>query len=189
MATCTGYNASMFRVARPLARGLRSRTFPVVILVFSLPGFAQEHAAQTAQSGSRVFAQLPLSSQPATVLAMADAPSPPAPRHRFWDRENRLLFGGIALFRALDYVSTRNMQARGREEILLPDEIVNNSTGFASLETAGTIASVGLSYWMHRASHHRLERWVSITHIGVTAFGAARNYSLKSKHPVPPAIR
>ena len=98
--------------------------------------------------------------------------------HVFWDRTNLTLFSGVILFRALDYASTRNMQARGREEVLLPDDVVNNSAGFVALESAGTAASVGLSYWMHRTGHHKLERWVSIAHIGVTGFGVARNYSL-----------
>jgi len=89
-----------------------------------------------------------------------------------------MLFSGVAIFHGLDYASTRNMQARGREEVLLPDDVVNNSAGFASLELAGTAASVGLSYWMHRTGHHKLERWISVVHIGVTGFGIARNYSL-----------
>ena len=72
--------------------------------------------------------------------------------------------------------------ARGREEILLPDDVVNNSAGFASLEAAATATSVGLSYWMHRTNHHKIERWISIVHISVTAFGDARNYALESKH-------
>jgi hypothetical protein len=98
--------------------------------------------------------------------------------HAFWDRTNLTLFSGVILSRAADYASTRNMQARGREEVLLPDDVVNNSAGFAALELAGTAASVGLSYWMHRTGHHNLERWISIIHIGVTGFGVARNYSL-----------
>ena len=85
--------------------------------------------------------------------------------------------------RALDYASTRNMQRRGREEILLPDDVVNNSAGFAALEAAGTAASIGLSYWMHRTRHHSLERWISIVHISITGFGAVRNYRLDSHHP------
>jgi hypothetical protein len=104
------------------------------------------------------------------------------PVHRFWDRTNILLFSGVAVFRGLDYASTRNFMARGREEILLPDDVVNNSAGFASLEAAATATSVGLSYWMHRTHHHKIERWISITHISVTAFGDVRNYALKSKH-------
>jgi len=105
--------------------------------------------------------------------------------HSFWDRENVLLFSGIAVMRGLDYASTRNMQARGREEILLPDDVVDNSAGFASLEAAATATSVGLSYWLHRTGHHKLERWLSIGHIGATAFGDARNYALKSRHRTP----
>ena len=89
------------------------------------------------------------------------------------------------IFRGLDYASTRNFQARGREEVLIPDDVVNNSAGFATLEVAGTATSVGLSYWMHRIGHHKIERWISIVHIGVTGFGVARNYSLKSKHATP----
>lgn len=129
----------------------------------------------------------------ASADSPAVAPSPrspqltaPRPRsvppHRFWDRENLLLFSGVAGFRGLDYASTRNMQARGREEILLPDDVVNNSAGFASLEAAGAAASVGISYWMHRSGHHKIERWVSIVHISVTGFGVVRNYVLESRH-------
>src|SRR5262249_55208529 len=99
------------------------------------------------------------------------------------DRKNVLLFSGIAVFRGLDYASTCNFQARGREEVLIPDDIVNNSAAFAGLEAAGTATSVGISYWLHRTGHHQLERWLSTGHLGVTAFGVARNYSLKSKHP------
>lgn len=107
------------------------------------------------------------------------------PPHAFRDRTNILLFSGVGVFRGLDYASTRNFQARGRQEVLIPDDVVNNSAGFASLEAAGTAASVGLSYWMHRVGHHKIERWISIVHIGVTGFGVARNYSLKSKHTAP----
>jgi hypothetical protein len=136
----------------------------ILILLFLSPAVA---AAQQPQAPD---APLPL-----------HAPTPPP--HRFWDRENILLFTGVGVFRGLDYASTRNMQARGREEILLPDDVVNNSAGFASLEAAGTAVSVGISYGLHRTGHHKLERWLSIGHIGVTAFGVARNYSLRSKHP------
>jgi hypothetical protein len=119
----------------------------------------------------------------AAPVSVEPARKPEIPAHRFWDRTNVLLFSGVSVFRGLDYASTRNMQARGREEILLPDDVVNNSAGFAGLEAAASATSVGLSYWMHRTDHHKLERWVSIAHISVTAAGVARNYALKSKHP------
>ena len=111
-----------------------------------------------------------------------ELPPAPASQHRFWDRKNILLFSGVAAFRGLDYASTRNFERRGRQEVLIPDDIVNNSAGFASLEAAGTAASVGISYLFHHTGHHKLERWVSIGHIGVTGFGVVPNYSLKSMH-------
>jgi hypothetical protein len=121
-------------------------------------------------------------SQPGTEQVVPEAPRT-VPVHRFWDRTNILLFSGIAVTRGMDYASTRNFQARGRQEILLSDEVVNNSAGFAALEAAGTMTSVGISYILHRTGHHTLERWMSIGHIGVTAFGDVRNYCLESKHP------
>ena len=81
----------------------------------------------------------------------------------------------------MDYASTRNFQARGRQEILLPDAVVDNSAGFASVEAAGAMTSVGISYIFHRTGHHKLERWVSIGHIGVGAFGDIRNYCLETR--------
>ena len=134
-----------------------------------------------------VLIPFPAQAQQSTATPdSAPAPVPDAPSrnppHAFWDRTNILLFSGVAVFRGLDYASTRNFLARGRDEILIPDDIVNNSAAFASLEAAGTLTSVGLSYLLHRTHHHKLERWLSIGHIGVTGFGVVRNYSLKSKH-------
>jgi hypothetical protein len=124
-------------------------------------------------------------SKEATAQVVPDAPQSEAPVHSFWDRTNILLFSGIAVVRGMDYASTRNFQARGRHEILLPEEVVNNSAGFAALEAAGTVTSVGISYILHRTGHHTLERWMSIGHIGVTAFGDVRNYCLKTRRRVP----
>lgn len=106
-----------------------------------------------------------------------------SPPHAFWDRTNLALFSGIAVTRGMDYASTRNFQARGRQEILIPDDVVNNSAGFASLEAAATMTSVGISYLLHRTGHHKIERWMSIGHIGVTAFGDVHNYALESRRP------
>ena len=189
------YNAKMAGMGQvPTAQvGNRTRLLAFLMtfcLVAGVPPWAQEPVSGTSQLHSDFAAELPIISRSAAIVPVVAEPPPrPAAPHPFWDRENRFLFAGIGLFRALDYASTRNMQARGREEILLPDEVVNNSAGFASLEAAGAATSVGLSYWMHRAGHHRLERWISVVHIGVTGLGAARNYSLKSKHPVLPAMR
>jgi hypothetical protein len=126
----------------------------------------------------RVTAQQPT---PAAIPANPTATPAPLPPHAFWDLTNVELFSGIAVTRSMDYASTRNFLARGRQEILLPDDVVNNSAGFASLEAAATMTSIGISYLFHRTGHHKLERWISIGHIGVTAFGDIRNYSIESR--------
>ncbi len=131
-----------------------------------------------------------LADAPSAASAASPEPAviPPAAKqlpatHRFWDRENVMLFSGVAVFRALDFASTKNFLARGRTEVLIPDDIVYNNAGFASLEAAATATSVGISYIFHRTDHHKLERWVSIVHLSVTAFGDAHNYALKTHRP------
>ena len=131
---------------------------------------------------SAVAQQPPGSSDPPAMIRPAAPSVSTPPVHNFWDRKNFLLFSGVAVFRGLDYASTRNFQARGRTEILIPDDVVNNSAGFASLEAAATVTSVGISYIFHRTGHHKMERCFSIGHISVTGFGVVWNYSLKSKH-------
>jgi hypothetical protein len=105
--------------------------------------------------------------------------------HRFWDGKNLLLFSGVAAARALDYTSTLNMRRRGRQEILLTNSVVDNHPLFAGIEVAGTGLSIGASYLFHETGHHRLERWVSVVHIGLAVTGDIRNYSLQTAHPAP----
>ena len=109
-------------------------------------------------------------------------PPSAADPHGFWDARNRWLFAGVGAMRALDGISTRNLRARKRDEILLNNQIVDNAPEFAAIEAAGLAASVAVSYWLHRTGHHRLERWASVIHIGVTGFGAVRNYALETRH-------
>jgi hypothetical protein len=105
--------------------------------------------------------------------------------HRFWDKTNNWLFAGVAASRTLDYFSTLNMRRRGRQEILLSNDAVDNHAAFAAIEAAGTGVSIGASYLLHRSGHHKLERWVSIVHIGAATTGAVRNYCLQTFHTIP----
>ena len=141
---------------------------------------AQEAPRQLDPVPPASVAALPAVSRAFPAPALAQRPLPPT--HAFWDRENLLLFGGVGVMRALDYSSTYNMLRRGREEILLPDDVVKNHAGFAALEVAASATSIGISYVFHHYRHHTMERWVSIVHMSVTGFGAARNYGLKTKH-------
>jgi hypothetical protein len=105
--------------------------------------------------------------------------------HKFWDKENILLFAGVGAARGLDYASTLNMRRRGVNEVFLTNAIVDNHPEFAAIEAGATAASIGLSYIFHATNHHRLERWTSYVHIGVTVAGAGRNYLLKTVHTEP----
>jgi len=100
--------------------------------------------------------------------------------HRFWDRENDLLFAAVAAGRGLDYASTLNLRHRGINEAFLTNSIVDNHPLFVGIEIAATAASVGVSYVFHRTGHHRLERWTSAIHVGIAVGGAIRNYNLKA---------
>ncbi len=126
------------------------------------------------------------SARPSSALA----PKPTTTRigeHRFWDTTNDLLFAGVGASRMLDYFSTLNMRSRGRDEILLTNDIVDNHAAFAAIEAAGTGASIGVSYLFHHYGHHKLERATSIVHIGLATSGAVRNYCLKTAHPATAA--
>jgi hypothetical protein len=144
-------------------------------------------------SGRSVLAQEPPRT-PATIEA-AQTPQPTAPSgeskthqtHRFWDKENDWLFAGVGASRTLDYFSTLNLRRRGRQEILITNDAVDNHAAFAVIEAAGAGVSIGASYLFHRYGHHKLERWTSIVHIGLTTSGAIRNYSLKTAHFAMPA--
>jgi hypothetical protein len=106
----------------------------------------------------------------------------PKAEHRFWDKENDWLFAGVAASRTLDYFSTLNLRRRGDQELLVTNDLVDNHAAFAVVEAAGTGVSIGASYLFHRYGHHKLERWTSIVHIGLTTTGAVRNYCLKTAH-------
>jgi hypothetical protein len=147
----------------------------------------QEREAQ--QSGAPKTAS-PESAAPRAGAADGASPSNAGNRneradpkeHRFWDKENDWLFAGVGASRTLDYFSTLNMRRRGRQEILLTNDVVDNHAGFAAIEASTTGVSIGASYLFHRYGHHKLERWTSIVHIGLATTGAVRNYCLKTAH-------
>jgi hypothetical protein len=174
-------------------RALPSTLLRPVFLLFSLLAmplvvFAQQGTEPARQNPPGAGTQAP--AQPATPLPDQPQPSPPEKKpqvHRFWDQTNCWLFAGVLGARYLDFASTLNARRRGLNEALLNNEIVDNHAEFAAIEFGGTITSVGVSYLFHRTGHHSLERWTSIVHIGVTVFGAGRNFLLKTPHRPPAA--
>jgi hypothetical protein len=136
---------------------------------------AQEPSAPKTDSSAAV--DPPISGKQAAAL--------PKQEHRFWDKKNAWLFAGVGAARTMDYFSTLNLRRRGRQEILLTNDAVDNHAAFAAIEAAGTGVSIGASYLFHRYGHHKLERWTSIVHIGLATTGSVRNYCLKTRHVNP----
>ena len=151
---------------------LKLLTFFVVFFV--LAGGPGESRAQGTIPPSRVEETATPAAQPGASKTIFRA------EHNFWDKENKLLFTGVAASRTLDYFSTLNMRRRGVQEIFLTNEAVDDHAGFAAIEAAGTGISIGASYFFHRYGHHKLERWTSIVHISLSTSGTVRNYCLKS---------
>ena len=145
-------------------------------------------ALATLLRASNVCAQVPASERktPSPVIVPATGENQSKERtsdHRFWDKQNDWLFAGVGAARTLDYFSTLNLRRRGDQEVLLTNDIVDNHAAFAAIEAAATGVSIGASYLFHHYNHHKLERWTSIVHFGLTTTGAVRNYCLKTAHP------
>jgi hypothetical protein len=104
-------------------------------------------------------------------------PLPSAPSHRFWDRENRILFAMVAASSTADFAVTRANLDNGGRELNPVTRAFSGSTAGLTLNFAGeTVGGIGLSYFFHRTGHHKLERIVSMTNIG--ASGVAIAYGL-----------
>ncbi|MGH9743083.1 MAG: hypothetical protein ACRD51_12130 [Candidatus Acidiferrum sp.] len=138
--------------------------------------------------GSLAQSQSQAASKPETPVARAVANTSRQENirggktHRFWDKQNDWLFAGVGAARTLDYFSTLNMRRRGRQEIFLTNDAVDNHAAFAAIEASATAISIGASYLFHRYGHHKLERWTSYLHIGLATTGSVRNYCLKTAH-------
>ena len=97
--------------------------------------------------------------------------------HKFWDRETALLFGLHAGLEAADFGLTHYALAHGAvERNPLAKPFTNLGTaGQAAFFAGGTAATLGITYWLHKKAHHRLERLVSLYAIGDSGFGVLYN--------------
>ncbi len=135
------------------------------------------------------FSQFGLGQNASVALLLPDSPTPrepePSPfvsstrpeirpqtssKHKFWDRENSVLFAATAALSAADFVVTRDNLRSGGQEFNPITRVMSGSTaGLAANFTGETAGVVGLSYFFHRTRHHRLERAVSMLDIGGSA--------------------
>jgi hypothetical protein len=115
---------------------------------------------------------LPMTGAAAAVVMIAPVEEPRrvTEPHRFWDRENSVLFAGVAAAATADFFTTHANLASGGRELNPVTRVLSGSTaGLAAnfgLETAGVI---GVSYLFHKTGHHTLERMTSFVNIGSSA--------------------
>jgi hypothetical protein len=113
----------------------------------------------------------PETAQPAPVVqALPTTPLPEVSNHKFWDRENQILFASVAAGAAADFAVTHaNLQAGGKELNPVAGFFAGSTTGLAVNFAGETAGSIGLSYIFHKTGHHKLERVVSFANIGGSA--------------------
>lgn len=101
----------------------------------------------------------------------------PTPSHSFWiDRWNTPLLLGMAATQTLDYTSTRYFRARGKDEWLLTNGLVDNRSAFIATEVTAVASATALAWLFHRTGHHRLERLFEAGYITVGVTSAVANY-------------
>ena len=132
-------------------------------------------AVPAAEPDGAVFAMSmePITMSPAPVVG-ASTPAKLYEMHRFWDRENTLLFAAAGAVATADFFTTRANLASGGRELNPVTRVLSGSTpGLAAnfvLETSGVMA---ISYMFHKTGHHALERLTSVVNIGASAGAVA----------------
>jgi hypothetical protein len=131
----------------------------------SLPG----HARAAAERNSLVISSNVRTISPVMLVAV-----PTLGEHRFWDRQNRMLFAMNAAMAGADFAITRrNLNHNGKELNPLTRGLSGSTPGLAAnfaMETGGVI---GVSYLFHKTGHHKLERMTSYVNLGASAFAVS----------------
>lgn len=121
-----------------------------------------------------LFAQGPVPDTPIPAVEPASpiviTPLSVPGEHRFWDKQNRVLFVAAAALNGADFAVTRaNLQSGGQELNPLVRVFGRSTPGLAANFAGETVGVIGLSYFFHKTGHHKLERAVSMVNIGGSA--------------------
>ena len=121
------------------------------------------------------------------LLASATVPEAPTPaiepvspvvitppvvsvEHKFWDKQNRVLFIAAAASNGADFAVTRaNLQSGGQELNPVVRMFGRSTPGLAMNFIGETAGVISLNYFFHKTSHHKMERLVSVVNIGSSA--------------------
>jgi len=148
----------------------RSISHPRTAFLLAVLGLC--HAGMAQQVSFELLPARAASPAPIVKIEPVQAGNPPeAPRdHRFWDRQNSLLFATSAAFSAADFVVTRdNLRSGGQELNPAVGVFGHSSAGLAMNFVGETAGVIGLSYIFHKTGHHKLERAVSMLNTGASA--------------------
>jgi hypothetical protein len=135
----------------------------IALLILGAPALAQEV--------SLALLQPPPAIQPSPIVAPVQPTTlPEAPSHRFWDRENSVLFATSAAFSTADFFVTKANLHNGGQELNPVTSLFGRSTAGLAVNFVGeSVGVVGMSYLFHKTGHHKLERAVSMLNIGSSA--------------------
>lgn len=120
-----------------------------------------------------------LVSEPIAPLPLLRTTLPKTPeQHKFWDKENKILFAAVAGMSAADFAATRSNLQSGGKELNPVTRVFSGSTAGLAANFAGETAGViGLSYFFHKTGHHKLERITSMMNAGVSAVAVSYDLS------------
>lgn len=100
--------------------------------------------------------------------------------HKFWDRQNKMLFIAATAVNGADFAITRsNLQNGGRELNPVVRMFGSSTAGLAVNFVGETAGVITLSYFFHKTGHHKLERFVSLVDVGASA--GAVSYGLTQR--------
>jgi hypothetical protein len=162
----------------PMASCRVSRTFCFSLaILIAIAFFCPSVVAQGPLPDAPLPASPPAIVQPASA-SVFEAPTPSVKEHRFWDRKNSILFTISAAFSGVDFAVTRsNLQSGGHELNPVVRAMGTSTPALAANFVGENMGMIGLSYYLHRMGHHKLERAVSLVNIsasaGAVSFGLA----------------
>jgi hypothetical protein len=141
------------------------------------PALAQEPSYAVLQPSAFTHPGVAAAPELEPVPAFRSTPTvtlPEAANHRFWGRDNSILFAASAAFSTADFIVTRNNLRSGGQELNPVTRVFTSSTPALAMNFVGETAGVvGLSYFFHKTGHHKLERAVSMVNIGGSATAVA----------------
>jgi hypothetical protein len=119
----------------------------------------------------------------AAVVRTSTVSTPKVKVHAFFDAKNIAVFSMGAAFVASDSITTQRMVGTGRfdEQDPIAKPFVNNGwKGQALISAIGLDGSVGLSYVFHKFGHHKMERCVGLSLIGIEFAATVHNSRLEA---------